>query len=101
MADWPSGAPGVFPVGRCTMWAGPLRNIYKKWIVVNVRILSTAQTNDPLASVRPWFGALLKGTLVMAESTVHSRPPPTIPVLQSHKRIIHEYLCLYCKIKSK
>ncbi len=40
VADWPSGAPGVFPVGRCTMWAGPLRNIYiyKKWIVVNVRI---------------------------------------------------------------
>ncbi len=27
VVDWPSGAPGVFPVGRCTMWAGPLRNI--------------------------------------------------------------------------
>ncbi len=27
MVDWPSGVPGVFPVGRCTMWAGPLRNI--------------------------------------------------------------------------
>ncbi len=38
MADWPSGAPGVFLVGRCTMRADYLRNIYKKWIVVNVRI---------------------------------------------------------------
>ncbi len=24
VADWPPGAPGVFPVGRCTMWAGVL-----------------------------------------------------------------------------
>ncbi len=23
-ADWPSGAPGVIPVGCCTMWASPL-----------------------------------------------------------------------------
>ncbi|KAJ8375393.1 hypothetical protein SKAU_G00059730 [Synaphobranchus kaupii] len=23
-ADWPSGAPGVFPVGRCCAWAGKL-----------------------------------------------------------------------------
>ncbi len=38
VADWPSGAPGVFPVGRCTMWAGPFRNTYIKWIVVNVHI---------------------------------------------------------------
>ncbi len=26
VADWPSGAPGVFPVGRCIMWASPFRN---------------------------------------------------------------------------
>ncbi len=46
VADWPSGAPGVFLMGRCTMWAGPLLCVIyiKKWIVVNVCI-SSAQTN--------------------------------------------------------
>ncbi len=38
VADWPSGAPGVFPVGRCTMWAGSSRK-YKEWIIVNLRSL--------------------------------------------------------------
>ncbi len=48
VADWPSGAPGVFPVGRCTMWAGPLCK-YKEWIIVNVGYVAytcpSAQTN--------------------------------------------------------
>ncbi len=30
VVGWPSGAAGVFLVGCSKMWAGPLRNIYKK-----------------------------------------------------------------------
>ncbi len=48
MVDWPSGSPGIFPVGHSTMWTGPLRNIYIYIIiVVNVRVLPLANMNGP------------------------------------------------------
>ncbi len=49
VADWPSGAPGVFPLGRCTMWVGSLRNIYIKKMDCSkcTYILPSALTNGP------------------------------------------------------